>query len=153
MYKKIDISNKKAFFDYEIIKKYESGIVLKGAEIKSIREGKINLKNSFCKFFKGELYSINMHISKYENSSLWDEIEETRNRKLLLKRKELNKLETNVNVEGYSIIPLRIYFNENNKCKLEIGLCKGKKIYDKKNSEKEKDIKKYEDKELKNNKY
>jgi SsrA-binding protein len=143
--KSIEINNKKAYFDYEIIQKYEAGIILTGAEIKSIRESKVNLKNSFCKFFKGELFVVDMHISKYEHSNIWTEFEELRKRKLLLNKKELNKLFKNVETEGYTIIPLKLYFNDKNKCKIEIGLCKGKKTFDKKQSLKEKDIKKYND--------
>jgi SsrA-binding protein len=86
-----------------------------------------------------------MHISKYEHSNIWTEFEELRKRKLLLNKKELNKLFKNVETEGYTIIPLKLYFNDKNKCKIEIGLCKGKKTFDKKQSLKEKDIKKYND--------
>jgi SsrA-binding protein len=139
--KTIEIKNKKAYHDYEIVKEYEAGIILKGYEVKSIREGKISIKESFCKFFNNELFLFNSNISKYENSNTFYEINEKRERKLLLHKKELKKLKESVDQKGLTIIPLKVYFNKQNKCKILIGLCKGKKTYDKKNDLKEKDIK------------
>lgn len=141
--------NKKAFFDYEVLERYESGIELIGSEVKSIFRNNVNLKGSFCKFFNGELFVFDMHISAYEHNSSWTVIEEKRNRKLLLKRKELNKLSSKVEQDGLTIIPLKIYFNERNKCKVEIGLCKGKKNYDKREDSKQKTIRKDIEKDFK----
>lgn len=143
--------NKKAFFDYEILEKYEVGVVLVGSEVKSISKGKVNLKGSFCKFFKDELFAIDIHISKFEHDNGWTSHDEVRPKKLLLKRRELNKLKTLVERDGLTIIPLKIYFNENRKCKIEIGLCKGKKLYDKREDSKEKTIKKELQKDFKAN--
>ena len=146
--KKIIQTNKKAKFDYEFITNYEAGIVLTGNEIKSIRENKVNLKGSFCKFVKNELFIFEMFIGKYSQANSFYTIDEKRVRKLLLKRKELNKLAKEVELNGYSIIPITIYLL-NNKCKLEIALAKGKKNYDKRKSLKEKDIKRDIDRNMK----
>lgn len=137
----MNIVNKKVKFDYEIIKTYEAGIILKGAEVKSIREGRMSIKEGFCKIIKNEIFLLNSTIQKYEQSNTFQEIDERRPKKLLLKKKEILKLLKEVNKEGLSIIPTKVYFNENNKCKIEIILGKGKKLYDKRNSIKEKDIK------------
>jgi len=134
--------NKKAYYDYEIIEEIEAGIELQGPEVKSLRQNKCNLKGSFCKFFKNELFVFDMHISKYETSDKFYNDDEIRNRKLLLHRKELNKWYGRIQKEQHlTIIPLHIYFNENNIVKIKIALCKGKKKYDKRAAEKEKDIK------------
>jgi SsrA-binding protein len=134
--------NKKAYHDYEILDEVESGIKLLGPEVKSLRQGKCNLKGSFCRFFKNELWLFDCHISKYELVDGFTNTDETRDRKLLLNRKELDKWEERLNREQHlTIVPLAIYFNENNKVKLKIALCKGKKLYDKRQSEKEKTIK------------
>jgi len=144
MEKRLIQKNKKAKFDYNILDTYETGIKLIGSEVKSIRETKVNLKGSFCKFFKGELFLFDCHISKYSHhNNSFNEFEEKRNRKLLLKKKELIKLEEKLKLnQGLTIVPLDIYFNENNICKLTIGLAEGKKLHDKRESQKEKDIKK-----------
>jgi len=146
------IKNKKAYHDYFIEDKIETGIILKGFEVKSIRNGQCNLKGSYCKFFKNELFAFEIHISKYHNSNNFYQINETRERKLLLKRKELNKIQKKIDIEGYTLVPLEIYFNENNKCKLLMGICKGKKDYDKRHSLKEKDIQKNLNRNFKNKK-
>jgi len=135
------IKNKKAKHEYEILKTYEAGLVLIGAEAKSIHKGKVNIKGSFCKFFKDELYVFDMNISKFEHSSSWDKHDEKRPKKLMLHRKELEVLKSKVHEDGLTIVPLRIYFNDKRKCKIEIGICKGKKNYDKKEDKKQKDIK------------
>jgi len=134
--------NKKAYHDYEILEELETGIVLQGPEVKSLRNGKCNLKGSFCRFMKGELWLFDAHISRYENSDRFSNIEETRTRKLLLNRKELNKWMGRLEKEQHlTVIPLVIYFNTDNRVKLKVALCKGKKLYDKRNDQKEKDIK------------
>lgn len=141
--------NKKAFHEYEILEKYEAGIQLIGSEVKSIFQNKVNLKGSFCKFFNTDLFVFDMNISKYENNSSWTTIDEKRERKLLLHKKELLKLMTKVQQDGLTIIPLKIYFNDRHKCKIEIGLCRGKKLHDKREDSKQKSIKRDVEKEYK----
>ena len=121
--------NKKAYHDYFIIETYEAGISLMGSEVKSIRNGRINLKDSWCSIVKGELFVNGMHISVYEQGAAWCK-DPLRVRKLLMHKREINKLFGQIQQQGYSIIPLSVYFKGSN-IKLEIGLCKGKKLYDK----------------------
>lgn len=137
----VNIKNKKAFFQYEILDKYEAGLMLLGTEIKSIREGKASLGEAYC-YFKGEaLYVKNMNISEYSHGNI-NNHDPIRERKLLLHKKQLEKLFESLNKGGNnSIIPLRLYINEKGIAKLEIGLGRGKKLYDKRNTLKEKDIK------------
>jgi len=147
--KKIEIKNKKAYFDYEIIDKYDAGIMLVGSEIKSIRNGEVTFTDSYCLFSdKTELFVKSLHISEYENAS-YDSHEPKRDRKLLLTKKELIKLEEKVKIKGYTIIPLKMYI-KNGWAKLQIGLVKGKRKHDKRESIKEKDLKRDQDRELKN---
>ncbi len=148
---KMEQINKKAFHDYEVLEKYEVGIVLEGSEVKSIHKGKVNLKGSFCKFFKDELFAIDIHISKFEHENSWSKHDEKRPKKLLLKRKELTKLQSKVQEQGLTLIPLKVYFNDRRKCKIQLGLCKGKKLYDKREDEKEKSIKREIQKDFKFN--
>lgn len=136
----INIKNKRAKFEYEFIDTYMAGLVLKGTEIKSIREGKANLQDGYCYFRKGELYSKGIHISPYAQGSFYNH-EEGRERKLLLKRLELNKLESKMNEKGLTIIPTRLFINDRGLAKMEIALAKGKKIHDKRDSIKDKDLK------------
>lgn len=135
----IEIKNKKATFDYNIEETFEAGIVLKGTEIKSIREGKANLKDSYAVIKKSEVFLLNMHISAYENGNIFNH-EETRTRKLLLHKKEILKLRDKIEVSGYTLIPVKLYF-KGNKAKILLGVGKGKKTFDKRESLKEKDIK------------
>lgn len=135
----MEILNRKANYDYFVTDTYECGIELKGTEIKSIRLGKANIKDSYAIVKNNELYLLNMHISKYENSSIFNHIE-TRTRKLLAHKKEIYKMRDKVNIEGYTLIPLKLYF-KNGRAKILIGVCKGKKNYDKKEAIKERDIK------------
>lgn len=144
----IEIKNKKAYFDYYIDDEIECGIVLKGTEIKSIRGGLCNIKDSYAIIRNLEVFILNMHISKYEDGGVFNH-EETRTRKLLLNKSEILKLRDKVLISGYTLIPLKIYF-KNNKAKLLLGVAKGKKNYDKRLALKEKDIKKDIDKTLKN---
>jgi len=137
----MEIKNRQALHDFKIIEKKEAGIQLFGHEIKSIRAGKATLKGGFCKFIKNELFLFDVNISQYDNINSFTEVKEKRERKLLLKRKELNKWIKEVNKNGFSIIPLRLYFNDKNLCKLEIALAQGKKLYDKRATLKERDIK------------
>ena len=126
---KVIARNKKARHDYEILDTFEAGIVLKGTEIKSIRQGKTNIKDSYCIVRNSELYVVNMHISHYKEVNQFNH-DETRSRKLLMHKKEIIKLESKVNQDSVSIIPLEIYL-EKGLCKLKIALAKGKRQYDK----------------------
>ncbi len=136
----IEIKNRKAEYQYELKSKYEAGIKLTGTEVKSIRNGDANLNDAYCYFIKGELYVRSMHISEYKHGSHHNH-EPRRDRKLLLKKHELRKLEKHVKEKGQTIIPTRLYINERGLAKLEIALAKGKKVYDKSKSIKEKDQK------------
>ncbi|MDX1628656.1 MAG: SsrA-binding protein SmpB [Fulvivirga sp.] len=136
----IHVKNRKARREYEFIDTFEAGIVLKGTEIKSIREGKVNLMDGYCYFHKGELFLKGVHISPYEQSSFYNH-EATRERKLLLHRRELDKIKSKADEKGLTIIPTRLYINKRGFAKVEIALAKGKKLHDKRESIKEKDIK------------
>ena len=134
----ITINNKKAYHEYFITDTYEAGIVLFGTEIKSIRQGKANLSDSYCSFKGNELFVIGMHISEYDNASFKSH-DPKRERKLLLTSRELRKLKIQVNEKGFTIVPTKMYIKKC-LCKVEIALAKGKHTYDKKESLKEKDI-------------
>ena len=134
----MEILNRKARFNYEIIDTIECGIVLKGTEIKSIRDGKANIKDSYGIIRNNEVYILNMHISPYENGGVFNH-QETRTRKLLLHKKEILKLKNKLELEGFTLIPLKLYF-VNGKAKIELGLCKGKKLYDKREDSKKRDV-------------
>lgn len=135
----IEIKNKKANFDYFIEDTYEAGIVLKGTEIKSIRKGSCNLKDTYARVKNNEIYVINMFIAPYEQGNRFNH-DERRERKLLLHKKEIIKIKQKIEKEGYSLVPIKLYFN-NGMAKVLIGIAKGKKAYDKRQSLKEKDIK------------
>lgn len=134
----ISIKNRKAEFEYFLLTTFTAGIVLCGTEIKSIRAGKVNLTDSYCSFENEELWVHNLHISEYANGS-YNNHEPKRDRKLLLTRKELKKLQAKLNERGMTIIPTRMWINENGYAKLDIALARGKKMYDKRESIKEKD--------------
>lgn len=144
----MEILNRKVNFDYEIIETYEAGIVLTGTEIKSIREGKANLKDSYGIIKNDELYLLNMHISAYEQGNRFNH-EEDRTRKLLMHKKEILKLRDKVEISGFTLVAIKLYF-KGNKAKILIGLVKGKKNYDKRESIKKKDIERQVAKDLKN---
>ena len=133
-----EIKNRSAYHDYFIEDKYDAGMVLAGTEVKSIRDGKVNFVDSFCIFFKGELWIRNMHIAEYRFGTTNNHIA-VHDRKLLLTKHELRKMENKIKEKGYTIVPLRIFFNEKGYAKLEIGLGKGKKQYDKRESIKQRD--------------
>lgn len=122
-------NNKKAYHDYFVLEKYEAGLELFGTEIKSIRAGRVNLKDSFCSVDNGEMYAVGMHISPYEMGNRFNR-DPMRKKKLLLHKREIMKLFGESQQQGLSIIPLSLYI-KNGRAKLEIGLCKGKKLYDK----------------------
>lgn len=143
-----EIKNKKAYFDYEILEEIETGIVLTGTEIKSIRNGNANLKDSYAVVRNNEVYLLNMHISEYKEGNIFNH-EEKRTRKLLLHKREILKLRDKINLNGYTLVPLKLYF-KGNKVKILLGLAKGKKIYDKRESIKERDINREIKKEWKN---
>ncbi|MEQ8924995.1 MAG: SsrA-binding protein SmpB [Fulvivirga sp.] len=136
----INIKNKRAKFEYEFIDKYLAGMVLKGTEIKSIREGKVNLQDGYCYFKDGELFVKNVHIAPYAQGSFYNHSED-RERKLLLRKQELSKLESKLNEKGLTIIPIRLFINDRGLAKMEIALGKGKKLHDKRDSIKERDVK------------
>lgn len=145
---KISIKNKKAWFEYEIIDTFVAGIQLQGTEIKSIREGKAGLVDSYCQFFAGELYAKNIHIAEYFFGSI-NNHEAKRERKLLLQKRELQKLERKIKESGFTIVPLKLFLNDKGLAKLEIGLARGKKVYDKRESLKQKDSKRDIDRAMK----
>ncbi len=134
----MEIINRKAKFDYFTYETYEAGIVLTGTEIKSVRNGKANIKDSYAIIRDDEAYLLNAHISLYKEGSSFNH-EEQRTRKLLLHKKEILKIKNKLDIEGYTLIPLKMYF-KGEKLKVLIGVCKGKKNYDKKQSLKERDI-------------
>lgn len=139
--------NKKAYHDYFVEQTFEAGIELKGSEVKSIRAGRVNLKDSWCSIVKGELFVNGLHISVYEQGAIWCK-DPLRVRKLLMHKKEIMKLFGQIGQQGYSIIPLSVYFKGNH-IKLEIGLCKGKKLYDKRDDMAKKSAKRTIERELK----
>ena len=142
----MEIKNRSAFHDYFIDDKYNAGMVLAGTEVKSIRDGKVSFVDSFCIFQKGELWVKNLHIAEYRFGTTNNHIA-VHDRKLLLTRRELRKLETKMKEKGFTIVPLRIFFSEKGLAKMEIGLGRGKKQYDKRETIKqrdtERDLKKY----------
>jgi len=140
MLKTVKILNKRARYDYEIIEKFTAGIVLAGTEIKSIRLGKANITESFCEFSGTELFAINTYIEEYTFGNQFNHKARSE-RKLLLNKKELKSLAKSVQAKGLTIVPLKLFTNEKGLAKLEIGLCRGKKTYDKRESLKEQDTK------------
>ncbi len=135
---KVNIRNKRAFFDYEVLERYTAGLQLFGTEIKSIRESKASLADTYCSFEGSELWVRGMHIAQYAFGS-YNNHEAKRNRKLLLNKRELRKLEKAVKDTGKTIIPLSLFINEKGLAKLEIALCQGKHTYDKRQALREKD--------------
>ncbi|MBX3242113.1 MAG: SsrA-binding protein SmpB [Chitinophagaceae bacterium] len=133
-----NIRNRSAYFEYAIEDKYEAGLVLTGTEVKSLRAGKASFNDSYCYFNKGELWIKSLHIAEYSHGT-YNNHNPTRERKLLLQKKELKKLEAKIKEQGYTIVPLAIFFNSSGFAKLEIGLGKGKKLYDKRESIKARD--------------
>lgn len=146
---KIIATNKKATFDYQISFKLDAGIVLTGAEVKSLRNNSSSIKESYIEDDSGELWLCNCHIKKYESSNEKDN-NPIRKRKLLLNKKELNKVLGSVRRDGYSIVPISFYFNDKGLAKINIGLGKGKKKYDKRETQKNKDWNKAKQRILKN---
>ena len=137
--------NRKASFEYYLEDRFEAGLELKGSEVKSVRNQSVSLADSFCRIKNGEAYILNMFISKYDKNSI-EKIDERRTRKLLLHRSEINKLERKVKEKGLAIVPIRAYFSGKH-VKVEIALGRGKKLYDKKQTIKERDIKRETERE------
>lgn len=134
----VNIKNKKAFFDYEIIERYTAGIVLTGTEIKSIRDNKVSFTDSYCFFLKGEIWIKGLHISEYTHGSIYNHVPK-RDRKLLLNAREIKKISTKVKEKGFTIVPLKLFLNENGYAKVEISLARGKAQHDKRETLKKKD--------------
>ena len=130
---KIIVQNRKAWHDYFVDEKFEAGIALHGTEVKSIRNGGVNLKDSYCSFKEGEMFAVGVHISPYEQGNIFNR-EPLREKKLLMHRREIMKLQGLVQQKGYTLIPLSMYFSGSH-VKVEIGLCRGKKLYDKRDSD------------------
>lgn len=136
----INIRNKSASFEFELLDKYVAGIVLTGTEIKSIREGKVNLQDGYCYFNNGELFTKGVNITPYAQGTHYNH-EAQRERKLLLKKTELRKIETKVDEKGLTLVPLRLFINGRGFAKMEIAIARGKKLHDKRDSIKERDAK------------
>ena len=148
---KIVAQNKKAFHDYFVEEKYEAGVALCGTEIKSIRQGAVNLKDSYCSFDKGEIFATGVHISPYEQGNRFNHVP-LRDKKLLMHKREIMKLQGLVQQKGYTLIPLSLYFS-GSYVKMEIGLCRGKKLYDKRDTDAERQANRTMDRHMKDRRY
>ena len=149
MEEKIVCTNRSASHEYFILDKLEAGIVLEGAEVKSIRAGNVNLKDSFCVIHNGELFIKNMHVAVYDKSGAFNSKDSRRDRKLLLRKEEILKVGAKIAQKGLTLVPLKIYFKQA-LLKMELGVCQGKHTYDKKRSIMERDIKREKEREIKN---
>lgn len=134
-----EIRNRSAFHEYFIDARYEAGMVLLGTEVKSIRAGRVSFNDSYCLLHKGEIFIKSLHIAEYSHGNL-NNHDPVRDRKLLLQKREIRKIESKLKEKGYTLVPLRIFFNERNKVKIEIGLAKGKKLHDKRDTLRKKDM-------------
>ena len=134
----MELKNKKAYFDYFVLKEIEDGIVLTGTEIKSIRKGSASLVDTYARIKNGEVFIVNMYIAKYDEGNRFNH-DERRSRKLLLHKNEINRLAEDIKLDGNTIIPLKLYF-KNDTAKILLGVCKGKKLYDKRETIKERDL-------------
>jgi len=142
-------TNKKAFFDYYIEEKFEAGLVLKGSEVKALRAARVNLKDGFIKIVRGEAFVFNVHIGVLDTTHHFYTHEERGSRKLLLHKKQIDKMVKAVEKEGFTLVPLSIYFNDRNLAKMQIAIVKGKKLYDKREDLKEKSLKRDMERALK----
>ncbi|AXH13934.1 SsrA-binding protein SmpB [Malaciobacter mytili] len=136
--KNLVFKNKKAFHDYMILDTYEAGVVLEGSEVKAIRDGRVNLKDSFIRIIKNEVFVLNMHITHMSTTHTSYRPDERRSRKLLLHRKEIDKMYTKVTKDGITLVPLKLYFNSKNMVKMQIATAQGKKLHDKREDLKQK---------------
>ena len=150
--KKVNLTfkNKKAFYDYFILETYEAGVELKGSEVKAIREGRVNLKDSFIRIVKNELFVFNMHITHLSTAHTTYRPNERRDRKLLLHRREIDKMQSKVNKDGLTIVPIKLYFNSRNMVKMQVALAQGKKLHDKREDLKKKTMQRETQQALKN---
>ena len=144
-------SNRKAYHEYFVLERYEAGIELAGTEVKSIRAGQVNLKDAFCTIKDGELFVRGMHISPYEHGNIFNR-DPVRPRRLLMHKREIRKLQARVMQDGVALIPLSLYFKDS-RVKVELGLCKGKKLYDKRDSEADRQSKRDIDRMMKEKNY
>ena len=135
----MNIKNRSVFHEFFIDARYEAGMVLLGTEIKSLREGKVSFNDSYCLIHKGEVWLKSLHIPEYSLGTV-NNHDPLRDRKLLLRKREINKIEAKLKEKGYTLVPLRIFFSDKNLAKIEIGLAKGKKLHDKRESIKQKDV-------------
>lgn len=149
MEEKTICTNKIVSHEYFILERIETGIVLEGSEVKSLRLGNVNLKDSFCVYYDGEMFIKNMHIALYDKAGAFSTKDSRRDRKLLLHKEEMIRLKSKVEQKGLTLIPIRLYFKQA-LIKVELGLCQGKHTYDKKRSLMEKDIKREKEREIKN---
>ena len=149
MDKQIAATNRKAFHEYHILDKYEAGMELLGSEVKSLREGNANLKEAYVLIRKGQAWVVGVHISPYSHTG-FEGHEPIRDRRLLLHKREIEKIKSSLDQKGLTAVPLQLYFNSKGRAKLKIGIAKGKKIYDKKASIRERDIKRDTQRELRN---
>ena len=134
-----EIKNRAAYYEYFIDAKYEAGLVLLGTEVKSIRDGKVSFNDSYCIIHEGEIWLKSLHIAEYAHGTA-NNHDPLRDRKLLLQKREIRKIENKLKEKGYTLIPLRMFMNDKNLVKIEIGLAKGKKLFDKRESIKQKDV-------------
>ncbi len=144
---KLIAQNKKARHDYFVLETYEAGIELFGTEVKSLRKGAVNLKDSYCHIYKGELFASGVHISPYEQGNIFNK-DPLREKKLLMHKKEINKLFGTISQQGLTLVPISLYF-KGSKVKMEVGLCKGKKLYDKRDDQARRDDQRYIERSLK----
>lgn len=134
-----ELKNRQAFHEYFIDARYEAGMVLLGTEVKSLRDGRASFNDSYCLVHKGEVWVKSLHIAGYSHGTV-NNHDPLRDRKLLLQKREIRKIEARLKEKGYTLVPLRIFFNENNLAKIEIGLAKGKKMHDKRETIKQRDV-------------
>jgi SsrA-binding protein len=135
----VELKNRQAYYEYFIDAKYDAGIVLLGTEVKSLRQGKASFNDSYCIIHKGEIWVKSLHIAEYSHGTV-NNHDPLRDRKLLLEKREIRKIETKLKEKGYTLVPLRIYFNTKGLAKMEIGLARGKKLHDKRETIRKKDV-------------
>ena len=150
---KVIAKNRKARHEYEILEKYEAGIVLQGNEVKALRANRVNISDAYCRFIKGELWLLNAHIGHMDTTNKHYARDERAPRKLLLHKRELDKLFGKVSKEGLTIVPLMLYFNERNRAKVSIALARGKKLHDKRETLKKRTMEREAAKAMKNRSY
>ena len=145
---RVQIKNKRAEFDYEVLDRYTAGLVLTGTEVNSIRAGKASLVDTFCYIYNGEVWVKNMYVAEYDFGS-YNNHNTRRERKLLLQKKEIRQLQEETKAPGFTLVPLKLFFDENGRVKMQLGLCRGKKEYDKRQSLREKDDRREMDRAMK----